>query len=83
MWKTNYYNIMKKKHWYERLKQKKRVLKNLHVNIDRLSQKERDKLHIWKTTGKPCSCAMCSPGKINKNKNKYKIKNKIKWQEIQ
>jgi hypothetical protein len=29
----------------------------------------------YKTTGKPCSCPMCSPGKISE-KAKYRVKHK-------
>lgn len=28
--------------------------------------------YIYKTTGKPCSCAMCSPGKVEE-KAKYRL----------
>lgn len=65
----NYFKMNKeRRRELGRLKQKKRVKQNLHVNIDSLPDEEKHKLHIYKTTGKPCSCAMCSPGKIEDKK---------------
>ena len=37
-------------------------------------------VYCYKTTGKPCSCAGCSPGKIDE-KAKYKQKYKNKFDE--
>lgn len=38
-------------------------------------------LNCYKTTGKPCSCDLCSPYKYNRNKEKlnfkFELKNKI------
>ncbi len=31
--------------------------------------------NCYRTTGKPCSCPMCSPGKLGEKK-KYKVKHK-------
>jgi hypothetical protein len=45
----------------------KRRLKNLGI-------KTIEKYHLYRTTGKPCSCSMCSPLKYSrkiKHKNKY------------
>lgn len=39
-------------------------LKNLNIKGGNIS---------YKTTGKPCSCAMCSPGKIE-DKAKYRLR---------
>lgn len=44
----------------------KKRLKNLGIVGDNYS---------YKTTGKPCSCAMCSPSKVN-DKAKYRIDTK-------
>jgi hypothetical protein len=50
-----------------KLKYKKR-LKNLSLNDD-----SNGKYYCFKTTGKPCSCFMCSPYKFDRNE---KHKNK-------
>jgi hypothetical protein len=46
------------------------------------AEKKGIKLNVfcYKTTGTPCSCAGCSPGKIEE-KAKYKIKYKHKFEE--
>lgn len=52
-----------------KLKQKKRI-KNLCISPQAHS---RRKLGVLKTTGKPCSCHMCSP---KDEKAKYRVKHK-------
>ncbi len=39
------------------------------------------KLNCYKSTGKPCSCNMCSPNKRKEVKAKYKVKYKNKFDE--
>ncbi len=50
-----------------------------------LQQHDRDgipyNLNCYRTTGKPCSCAMCSPNKRKEPKEKYKIKHKNRFDE--
>jgi hypothetical protein len=53
----------------------KKRLKNYQITEERLQKYGLKGLYCYKTTGKPCSCAMCSPGKVEE-KPKYRIKHK-------
>lgn len=60
----------------------KKRLKNVGLTPKALDFQEKagikNKLFCYKTTGKPCSCWMCSPKDI---KSKYKVKYKNKFDE--
>lgn len=59
----------KRERWLKgNFKFKKRI-KSLGLNLDEFSH------NCYRTTGKPCSCPMCSPGKLGEKK-KYKVKHK-------
>ncbi len=64
---------------------KKRIKNHGYTDevISRL-KKRGVKINLWafKTTGTPCSCNGCSPGKWSgQPKNKYKVKYKNKFDE--
>lgn len=56
----------------------KKRLKNYGVTEEMLQSDIFNGFNCYRTTGKPCSCAGCSPGKVGeKPKHKIKHKNKI------
>ncbi len=52
------------------------------INMNNCSKIRNRQDYAYKTTGKPCSCAMCSPGKVEeKAKYRYNKFNKNKIDE--
>jgi len=61
----------KRERWLKGNFKFKKRLKNLRLSLN----DPNSNYNCYRTTGKPCSCPMCSPSKLG-DKRKYKVKYK-------
>lgn len=58
----------------------KKMFTHYRRRLEKYGFKEEDEQHVFRTTGKPCSCYMCRKGKYNR---KEKHKNSMIQKELE